>query len=215
MKSINNLLEHVTLDDIYRFMQTGSADNAPAEVVEYLKVLEQTNGMINRFDVFASKNAVIKHLMITKEVSKYKAEQIYYDTIEYFYRDERVSEEALRNFYAKKADEILNFTIKIMETATDAKKAIEIIKEIWTFRGLYETKDDEVDPSELSPKMYIYEADPIKAGLPAKVDRNKVKNWINKNLPQLSEAEKNRIFQEADIIPFEIFPAHASDPRKT
>lgn len=215
MKLISDLIEHVTIDDIYQFMTTGNLENAPEEIVAYLKLLDKVNGMINRFDVFASENAVIKHLMLVDGISKYKAKKVYAETLEYFYKDQDVSDEALRNFYAKKADQILNFSIRTMETVTDAKKAIEIIKEIWTFRDLYAKPDNEIDESELSPRLFIYDTDPIKAGLPKRIDRNKVKKWINEKLPELTELEKQRIFQEADILPFEIFPEDAKDPRKS
>jgi hypothetical protein len=56
----------MSLDDIYRFMETGNPDNAPQEVVDYLQLLQRVHGMILRIDIHGSKQAVLKHIEITE-----------------------------------------------------------------------------------------------------------------------------------------------------
>ena len=47
------------------------------------------------------------------------------------------------------------------------------------------------------------------------MDRNKIKEFIENKVPGLTEKQKQRLFQEADIIPFIALPNEQEDPRKT
>jgi len=47
-----------------------------------------------------------------------------------------------------------------------------------------------------------------------KVDRNRIKEFIDKRVPELSEKEKNRLYQDADIIPFKALQNDEENPRK-
>jgi hypothetical protein len=211
--SKQKIIEVMSLDDIYRFMETGNPDNAPQEVVDYLQLLQRVHGMILRIDIHGSKQAVLKHIEITEGLSRYKADQVYQEAIEYFYSDDQTTVKGYKNFYAQKMEQVLNFMMQKMETVGDGEKIIKSIKEIATLRGCYNEEKDPIPDELLQKKIFVYDFDADKLGLP-KVDRNVVKKFIEEKIPELPEKHKQRLFEEADIIPFKAFPDVKTDPRK-
>jgi len=208
------LIDNVTLDDIYRFMETGNPDNAPIEIVAYLEVLTRVHGMLQRIDRFGSREAVIKHLVVAEKLSRYKASQLCNEAIEYFYIDQNVSRKAWANFYANIVDQEMNFIRLIKKEGQDSKRVAELAKIAAEMRGVYEGDKEEL-PAELFQKPFVvYTTNVEDLGLP-KVDRNKIKEFIDKKMPALTEKEKQRIYQEADIIPFKAFLNEQEDPRKS
>lgn len=212
------LINEVTLDDIYDFIESGNPDNAPEHIVEYLELLTRVDGMIRRIAKFGSKNAVVKHIVLVEKLfgqklSYYKASKIYNEAIEYFFNDADVSKKAWRNFYANIMDQEITFSRQIKKDTQDSKRIVDMAKSAAELRGVYE-EDKEDLPDELFRSPFVvYSTKPEELGLP-KVDRNRLKEMIDKKIPELSEKEKLRIYQEADIVPFEVFPNVEKDPRK-
>lgn len=212
------LINEVTLDDIYDFIQTGNPDNAPEHIVEYLELLTRVDGMIRRIDKFGSKNAVVKHIVLVEKLfgqklSYYKASKIYSEAIEYFFSDAEVSKKAWGNFYANIIDQEINFARQIKKDGQDSKRIVDMAKVAAEIRGVFEEDKEEL-PDELFRKQFVvYSTKAEELGLP-KVDRNRLKEIIDTKIPDLSEKEKLRIYQEADIVQFEVFPDVEKDPRK-
>ena len=212
------LINEVTLDDIYDFIQTGNPDNAPEHIVEYLELLTRVDGMIRRIDKFGSKNAVVKHIVLVEKLfgqklSYYKASKIYNEAIEYFFSDAEVLKKAWGNFYANIIDQEINFARQIKKDGQDSKRIVDMAKVAAEIRGVFEEDKEEL-PDELFRKPFVvYSTKAEELGLP-KVDRNRLKEMIDSKIPDLSEKEKLRIYQEADIVQFEVFPDVEKDPRK-
>lgn len=212
------LINEVTLDDIYDFIETGNPDNAPEHIVEYLELLTRVDGMIRRIDKFGSKNAVVKHIVLVEKLfgqklSYYKASKIYSEAIEYFFSDAEVSKKAWGNFYANIIDQEINFARQIKKDGQDSKRIVDMAKVAAEIRGVFEEDKEEL-PDELFRKQFVvYSTKAEELGLP-KVDRNRLKEIIDTKIPDLSEKEKLRIYQEADIVQFEVFPDVEKDPRK-
>ena len=213
------LINEVTLDDIYDFIETGNPDNAPEHIVEYLELLTRVDGMIRRIDKFGSKNAVVKHIVLVEKLfgqklSYYKASKIYSEAIEYFFSDAEVSKKAWGNFYANIIDQEINFARQIKKDGQDSKRIVEMAKVAAEIRGVFDEDKEEL-PDELFRKPFVvYSTKAEELGLP-KVDRNVLKQMIDTKIPDLSEKEKLRIYQEADIVQFEVFPNVEKDPRKS
>jgi hypothetical protein len=208
------LIDHITLDDIYRFLETGNPDNAPQEIVRYLELLDKCHSLILRIDSFGNKNAILKHFMVTEKLSRYKASQIYNETIEYFYMDKQVSKRAWANFYANILDQEINYARLTKTTPADSKVVGDLVRKAAELRGVFEAEKEEL-PEELFQKpIVVYTGDILNVGLP-KADRNKIKELIDKKVPNLTEKEKQRLYQEAELLPFKVFPHEQEDPRKT
>lgn len=212
------LINDVTIDDIYDFIESGNPDNAPEHIVEYLELLTRVDGMIRRIDKFGSKNAVVKHIVLVEKLfghklSYYKASKIYNEALEYFFNDVEVSKKAWRNFYANIIEQEINFARQIKKDTQDSKRIVDMAKTAAELRGVFDEDKEEL-PDELFRKPFVvYSTKVEELGLP-KVDRNRLKEMIDTKIPDLSEKEKLRIYQEADIVPFEVFPNVEKDPRK-
>jgi hypothetical protein len=212
------LINDVTIDDIYDFIETGNPDNAPEHIVEYLELLTRVDGMIRRIGKFGSKNAVVKHIVLVEKLfgqnlSHYKASKIYNEALEYFFNDAEVSKNAWRNFYANIIEQEINFSRQIKKDTQDSKRIVDMAKTAAELRGVFDQDKEEL-PDELFRKQFVvYSTKAEELGLP-KVDRNVLKQMIDTKIPDLSEKEKLRIYQEADIVPFEVFPNVEKDPRK-
>jgi len=208
------LIDKINIDDIYAFIESGNPNDAPPEIVMYLELLTRVHGMIMRIDVYGSRQKVIKHLIITEKLTHYKASQVYNEAIEYFYTDKDVSKKAWGNFYANIIDQEINFVRQIKKDSADSKRVVEMVKVAAEMRGVFEAEKEEL-PDEIFQRPFIvYSTKAEEVGLP-KMDRNRLKEFIDKKIPDLNEKEKQRIYQEADIIPFEIFPNEQKDPRKS
>lgn len=206
-------INDVDLSDIYDFMERGKAENAPQHIVDYLDLLDKTRGMIDRIDVTGSKNAVVKHLMINDNLSRYKAGQLYDEAIEYFYVSNRASKSAWKNVYAEKMDKMINFAMLQTRTVDDARKVVQMLKDVGDMREVH-VPDLEKLPEELfKAPIVVYTLDPEELGLP-KANRQRLAEIIDQ-IPELTEKEKIRIKQEAQSLPIKVFPDEQENPRKS
>lgn len=209
----NMNLDDISLDHIYDFMENGSVKNAPEEIVNYLLLLDKVMGMIRRIDIYGNKDAVIKHLVLVDKLSPYKAKKVYNETLEYFHSDKEVSKEAYRNYYAERMDKVTNFAMLIMKDVADAAKVHKMLLDTMLARGVNE-KDEEVIPDHYYDKpinLLSYDARILEFG---ETNRRALDDFINK-LPELTEKERQRIKQEALLLPLKIFPNEQEDPRKS
>mgnify|MGYP003588698307 FL=1 len=194
-------------------MENGSVKNAPEEIVNYLLLLDKVMGMIRRIDIYGNKDAVIKHLVLVDKLSPYKAKKVYNETLEYFHSDKEVSKEAYRNYYAERMDKVTNFAMLIMKDVADAAKVHKMLLDTMLARGVNE-KDEEVIPDHYYDKpinLLSYDARILEFG---ETNRRALDDFINK-LPELTEKERQRIKQEALLLPLKIFPNEQEDPRKS
>ena len=206
-------IDQVDIQDIYDFMERGNPKNAPEHIVRYLELLDKVRGMIIRIDQFGSKDVVVKHLMVVDGLSRYKASQVYDETIEYFYVSQRVSKSAWKNVYADKMDKMINFSMQIARTVDDARKVVQMLKDVGEMREVH-VEDKDVLPEELfKAPVVVYSLDPEDLGLP-KANRQTLAKIIDE-LPELTEKERIRIKQEAQALPLKVFQDEQEDPRKS
>jgi hypothetical protein len=206
-------IDDVDIHDIYDFMENGTPANAPAHIVKYLDLLDKARGMHLRIDQFGSSEAIIKHLMVSDNLSRYKAKQLYNEALEYFYCDNTISKTAYRNIYADKIDKMINFSMQIAKDVSDAGKVVKMIVDAAKVRALDEPDKEELPDELFKQPIKLYTADAKSLGMP-ETNRNQLKAFIE-NMPELTEKEKQRLLQEADITPFKIFPNEQEDPRKS
>lgn len=206
-------INDVDIQDIYEFMERGNANNAPTHIVEYLDLLDLVRGMISRIDVNGSKDVVVKHLMVNRNLSRYKASQVYDETIEYFYVSNRISKAAWKNVYADKMDKMINFAILQTRTVDDARKVVQMLKDVGEMREVHVEDKNELPEDLFKAPVVVYTLDPEDLGLP-KANRQKLAEIIDA-LPELTEKERIRIKQEAQALPLKVFPNEQEDPRKS
>jgi hypothetical protein len=213
LAKISEKIEGLTLNDIISFCETGNPNNAPDGISEYLELLDKTRGMIDRFDHYPNDNIIINALMLTDGLSRYKARIIVDEAREFFYRDSKVSVKAWGNYYADLIDKTAKFAMLVIKDVKDGLAVVKMLETAYKVRGGGEEVKEELPAELFQPQWVVYTTDAEELGLP-KVDRNRIKEFIDKRVPELSEKEKNRLYQEADIIPFKALQNDEENPRK-
>lgn len=198
-------------------METGNPSNAPAHIVAYLDLLDMVRGMFLRMDKWGSKEAIIKHLMVSSshKLSRYKAMQVCDESQEYFYRDSQISKAAWKNIYADKIDKMINFAMLTVKDVNDAQKVVKMCVDAGVLRAVNEPDKDELPAEIFQAPFVVYTWDSEALEMP-KVNRQKLAEMIDA-YPELTEKEKIRIKQEA-LIPgykLKLFPNEQEDPRKS
>jgi hypothetical protein len=206
-------IDQIDLQDIYEFMEKGDVANAPPEIVQYLELLDKTRGMLIRIDKFSNDESIVKHLILSDRLSRYKAKQIIAEAREYFYSDKIVSKAAWKNIYAEKADKMLNFAMLTVKDTKDALGVIKAIADIVDKIRDLNTAEEEELPEELFRRpLTLYSLDARISEFSSPIDRNELAKMIDK-LPDLSERVKIRLKQEALCLPLTIFPDEQENVR--
>jgi len=204
------------INDLYEWMENGKSQHMPEEFIQYVNLLDKVRSMKLRPDVYGNKETIIKHLMAFEpelKNNRYKASQIYAESIEYFYSSEAISKKAYRNLYADELDKSYDLAIALAETTADIEKASKIKLMAAKIRNL-DKEDEETLPKEFFQrpyKVYTLDMDMFEQG---KADRQEALEWIEENTKKLSPKAVERIKQEAMISPIKIFLDEEEDPRK-
>lgn len=205
------------LDDLYLWIENGQPGAVSEDFVAYVNLLDKIRAMRLRFDVYGSKEAIIKHL-VTFEPSlkgnRLKAVKLYNEAIEYFYSENEISKEAWRNLYADEMDKAYHLAMALAETPSDIEKASKIKERAYKMRGLDKDEVQELPESLLQKPLKIYTMEMDKHFDLPNEDRKEIEAWIDENTKELTEKARERIKQEALILPVKIFQSEGEDPRK-
>lgn len=206
-------LEDINLEIISDFIATGNRSKADPAIVAYLDLMDKVRGMFLRFDKYGSKDHIVGHLMKVEGFSRYLANNIYNDAMEYFYCDSKISKDAWRNIYAEKMEKVINLSMLAIKDASDGAKVVKMISEVANLRQLHVEDKEELPEEWFARPWKLYAMDADFLGLPS-VNRHKLAEQID-NLPELSEKEREMIKREAAILPVKIFVDGSEDARKS
>lgn len=206
-----NDLRDIELDEIYDFVENGIPGDKTSDVMLYMLEMEKVRGMMLRLDKYASKDAVINHLMKIDGYSRYFATKLYNQAVEYFYCDTTISKSAWRNVIADKMEKVITFAIRTMKDTTDASKVGKMLFDLGKLRQLDQPDIDDFPEGLFDRPFKLYTLDPEKAGI-EKADRRELSAFINE-LPEISELHKDILKREANILPQKIFLDKYEDPR--
>ena len=207
-------INEISLDHIYDFMEKGNLNNAPEEIVLYIELLDKIRGMFLRIDVFGTKEAIVKHLMLVDKISRYKAMQLCDEAQQYFYSDSKISKQAWRTIYAEKAEKMINFAMQTVKNPTDAAKVVKMLLDVAELRGINLPEQEELPAELFQPPWVIYSADAEFLGLETKANRHRLAEMIDA-FPELTEKQRVQIKREAQILPIKVFPNEQEDGRKS
>jgi hypothetical protein len=206
-------IDDIDLQDVYSFMEHGSANDAPEEIVRYLTLLDKVHGMHLRIRQYGTKQHIIKDLNITEGLSAYKAEQVYSEMLEYFYKDINISKQIWRNIYAEKLDQLITASFLMAKSQEDLDRVSRIIERAGKMRQL-DTIDPPSFPKELLQKPYkVYAMDTSFLG-EEKINRLELAKQIDE-LPDYSTAERLLLKQDAGIEQIKLFNNEQEDIRKS
>lgn len=206
-----NVPAKIELAEIYDFIDSGDPSNAPKEIVDYLDALEKVWSMKHRPKQFATKEHIVLHLEKVNGLSRYLANRVYDHAIEYYYLDQSISSQALRNKYAEEQDEDIALARLAAKGIDDLDKISKMRERAYKFRELHLPDLQDFNDGTFDRPFKLYTMDPEKAGIP-KADRRAVSKFID-TLPELTELEKNILKMEAGDLPFQAFLTTDEDPR--
>lgn len=209
-------LTDYSINDLYDWIEDGQSAKVDPEFIAYVQLLDKIRAMMSRSDIYAGKEAVIRHLVAFEpeiKGNRIKALTLYNEAFEYFNVDETISKQAWRNYYAAEADKDYLLARALAENTNDVEKASKIAERAYKFRGL--DKEDEKELPEgfdQKPlKVYTMDMDHFEIG---NEDRKDIELWIDENTKELNPKQVDRIKQEAGILKLKFFQDEEEDPRK-
>ncbi|HUI32016.1 MAG TPA: hypothetical protein VLY84_00235 [Dysgonamonadaceae bacterium] len=203
--------ESIALSDIHDYIENGDVTTVPDKIRVYLDLLEKVRDMKRRPREYATKNHIINHLMKVNELSRYMANKIHDDCIEYFYLDSTISKEAYRNLYAEQQDEDIALARLAAQSIEDLDRISKMREKAYKFRQL-DVPDVEDFPEGLFDRPFkLYTMEPENVGIP-KADRRELSARIDGYI-ELSELEKEILKREAGVLPRKMFLEDYEDPR--
>lgn len=204
------------LNDLQEWVENGRSVTMSPEFFQYVDLLDKIRAMHNRKDLYGSKEVIIRHLITFQpelKGNRVKANQLYAESMEYFYTSNIISKQAWRNMYADDLDKAYDLALSLAQTTEDVVKAGSLKERAGKMRAL-----DKDDPQELPKdfftrpnKLYTLDMDLFEQG---NADRKEIELWIDENTKKLTPKAIDRIKQEALIQPIKIFQDEAEDARK-
>lgn len=207
-------LEDINLSHIYEYLQTGSSEKADPEIVRYLDLLDKSRAMYNRIDEFGHKDLIVAHLIKVEKLSRYLANNIYNDAMEYFYCDKQISNDAWGNILAEDTRKDYILAIKLAKTTTDVTNASKLHLQIYKLKGLDKPEPPKIPEGAFTQPFKMYSVDTEFLGLPKK-NKSEIKKMLDK-FPEISEKIRMRLEEEAGNLPtVRLFLDEHEDPRKS
>ncbi|AXP79179.1 hypothetical protein CJ739_79 [Mariniflexile rhizosphaerae] len=207
-------LEDINLSHIYEYLQSGTSEKADPEVIRYLELLDKVRAMYNRIDEFGHKDLIVSHLIKVEGLSRYLANNIYNDAMEYFYCDKQISNEAWSNMLAEASRKDYIFAIQLAKTTADVVNASKIHLQIYKLKGLDKPEPPKIPDGAFQQPFKMYSIDTEFLGLPKK-NKKEIKEMLEK-FPEISEKVRMRLEEETGSLPtVRLFLNEHENPRKS
>ncbi len=203
---VRTQFEEMNLDTLRQWVDTRGLgttedqESMPEELVTYLEQLEKVFGWHH---TMLLEEDIIKNLILNyPELSRFRARKIYFDSINYFYLDGDISQEAWSNVYAERMDKLALMLLKSATTPEQLHKIKDIWKEAATLRGAYKETKEEIPAEFYEKRIVLYTQKLEDVGMPS-ISRQEVARMIDGLA--LTEAETLKIKQDADVAPIVLF----------
>lgn len=208
----NKLLKHLSLEDIYDFVDNGNPDNTPPGIALFFDLMEKVRVLDLRAETHGTKESILKHLIKIEHLTRHIAEKIYYAGLEYYYASAQLSKQAQRNVYAARIERQIAIVEPTVQDVRDAKMIADMYEKAAKMRGL-DKEEQEFIPEEWLKKTFnLFTTDALTAGMEP-INRIELAKQID-GYPELTNKHKEALKREANIITLEIFPDEQKNPRK-
>ena len=177
-------------------IEKGEIKDLPENIVTYFEQIDMIRCLINKYN---SKNFIINTIRLKwPELSLFQVNNLYHETINFFYLDNDVKPQAWANFYADRLDNAALICYEMNDFETFRRLSLDAAE----LRGV--GKQQIQIPKELMDRRpVIYTIKIQELGLPA-ANRDELAVFIDKL--DITEKEKSLFRREAMIedIPFEM-----------
>jgi len=208
-------LEDINLSHIYEYINNGEVEaKVDPNIIQYLDYLDKARSMHLRINEFGHKDAIIAHFIKVEKLSRYLANNIYNDAMEYFYSDKQISKDAWRNIIAQRKEKNYILAIQIAKDTKDVAAADKILDSMAKVLGLDQIDPPQIPASAFTQPFKMYSIDTEFLGLPKK-NKSEIKKMLEK-FPEISEKLMLRLQEEAGALPtVRLFLDEHENPRKS
>jgi len=182
-------LTKVDYELLQQAVSSGKSNALSPELNEYLDMLDIARSMYAKYK---SKRAIVNTLMApVYGYSRYQANIIFNDSMNFFYANNEIKKEAWRNFYADRCDELALLAIE----KDEFENARRLIKDAATYRSLFDKEKDELPTEMYRRSLIIYTMDPQDVGI-QRESRSKLAEFID-SLDDITKQEKDKLKRDA------------------
>lgn len=192
--------DHIDLDMLLEYLESGAMGNAPEGMVEYMQMLEMIWAMYNRHLDFPSNESIINHLVLSRNFTRPKAKKMVMEALTYFNDDKRQSKQMWNDRIADLGLKAFTFALQMAKSSRDIKDSIGILFKLGEYMG-WDMPDVDKPDEEWIRQLQIVTPDIEMFGL-EKIDKSKLKELVD-NLP-ISDRMKETAMAEVDGIPFKL-----------
>ena len=180
--------DDVSLEQLQNFIEKCKIDNVPQHIAKKLTLMEIVRSLFS--DQHKDYGFIIKLLQLPPyNLSRYKADKLYTDTLNFHFAQKDIKTEAILNLYAEKYDKLALLAIETNDFLA-AGKLYKMAEENRTKATA--KKDIPSDIFEKRPTLYVI--DPSLLGR-RKADRKLLAEYIDKL--DLTEIDKDRLHRDA------------------
>jgi hypothetical protein len=184
----SSAFERITYDQLQVFIDNGKQNSMSKELVEYLTLLEMVRAL---YDKYRTKKYIIDLLAQPPyELSRYLAQKIYADTLNFFYSSNPIKREAWANIMADKLEKLAELSI----ADNNLDNAFKCYSKVAELRM---GKENQVEvPLELRDRRPVfYTINPADLNMPP-VNRRKLAQFID-GLTDIPQDERSRLHRDA------------------
>ncbi|MCX6270501.1 MAG: hypothetical protein NTU44_04635 [Bacteroidetes bacterium] len=186
----------IRIEALQEWVDSGQSEELPVAMVKYIEQLELIRSLYQKYN---TREYIIKYLVkVYSNISRHRANQLFNDSLNFFYSNNDIKKEAWRNIYADKFD----LAAAVCWQKDDMEGYRRNNESAMKARGL-----DVPEPQKLPDEFYdrrviVYQMDARKVGI-ERVNRYELATFID-NL-DVSEQEKVKLQQDAGMITIDLF----------
>jgi hypothetical protein len=196
-RQIDNAKKKVEFDklkteyaQLQALVERGEVTDLPEEMVKYLEQMDYIRSLYLKWN---SRNYIISMVILKwPQITRQKADELYADTLNFFYLDNQVKTEAWQNIYADRLDQIAALAFEMNDLETGRRLTIDAAK----MRGVGKENPPEIPPGMYERRPVVYILDPKMFGID-KVDRRQLAEFLD--TLDISVLERDKLRRDAGI----------------
>jgi len=196
-------LSNITPEDLQLWIDTGACTEFSEKMTAYLDRLELIRSMVAKYE---NPNFIVKTLLsLDNTLSKWQAQELISQAVNFFYCSNEIKKEAWRNIYAERLDNAAIFCWNNNDMEGFRRNTESAMKA----RRLGDPDKEDIPVDLLDRRTVIYQLDPVKMGI-KKVSREELSSFIDKL--NLSESQTRKLQMDGGIIDVEFEEDGQQDP---
>lgn len=190
-------ISEISIEEIDKYVRSGKFTTLPEKYVVYLKWMEKAQDWYYRY---FNREIVVQYLRQLcvdeqgKSISKYIANKIFVDMINFFYANKKIRKAGYMNYYAERLEMAAMVSWKLNDMDAFGKNIERAAK----IRDMIPEEEAKVDPRLLDKSPTFYYIRPEDVGV-AQPERRKLAKDID-DLPNVPDIYKRKIKQDLGII---------------